>query len=99
MTNEMDISGKSGEENPANKVKVVRQQPYIDPEVGFVEGNHNYFVAVGDEENILEGMRQRGWSKEALEALKSGKVITRDVTSTPLGRVGHRENWSGKETE
>jgi hypothetical protein len=99
MTNEIDTPGKSGEEKPVKKVTVVRQQPYIDPEVGFVEGNPNNFVAAGDEESILEGMRQRGWSEAALQALKSGKSITRNVTVTPIGRVGHDENWSGKETE
>lgn len=90
---EQKDTGSAGD----RKVHIVREGPHVEPGVGFVEGNPNNFIAIGSADQIIEGLRQRGWSEEALEAFKSGKSISRNVTTTPLGRVGQDEKWPGKD--
>ena len=72
-----------------------------DPQEGFPEGTTvkregNAFVALGKEKEILDGMRSRGWSEEALKALKEGKSIRRNITPTPFGSSSE-EHWKGKD--
>lgn len=60
-----------------------------DPQAGFpddvtVKKGQGGFVAMGDEKSILDGMRSRGWSEEALKAFKEGKSIRRNITPTPF---------------
>lgn len=72
-----------------------------DPQAGMpddvtVKKGEGGFVALGDSESILKGMASRGWSPEALEALKSGKSISRNITQTGFG-ASSEENWEGKD--
>lgn len=93
---EQNIEG-SDTNNDDKKVIVIREGTHVEPGVGFVEGNPNNFVAIGPAEQIIQGLRDRGWSEEALAAFKRGESISRNVTTTPIGRVGHDEKWKGKD--
>jgi len=81
----------------ATSVKV--NDPQADmPDDVTVARKDGAFAAMGKEESILAGMRSRGWSEEALKALKEGKSISRNITQTGFG-ASSEEHWDGKDRE
>ncbi len=98
MTTEQSTGEGSPEENKSfpKEVKVVVPDPVVDAKEGFIQPPG--FLALGREEDLLIGMRARGWSEDALKALKSGKAIIRNFVPTPFG-THIEEDWLGKDKE
>ena len=88
--------------DPSKLIKAVEPDS-IGADGSYREGNPNNFAALGKEADILEALRQRGWSEAALTAFKSGKSITRNKMrpdqSKPEAEIILDEKWDGKKEE
>src|SRR3989339_1479765 len=71
--------------------------PVVGPE-GFTRPDAGASIALGEEEDILQYLREKGYSEEALKAFKSGKAIIVNHYNTPFG-VYREEKWVGKDEE
>lgn len=80
----------------ASKVKKI-EGPTIMTEKGFKTPAH---VLTGNEEDIFVALRAKGWSEEAIAALKSGKPVSRNKMVLKDEReLILEEKWEGKKSE
>lgn len=66
------------------------------PGVGFVPSQAGASIVVGDEEMVFADLRKRGYSEEAIAAIKNGKIIEVRIEETVFGTL-RTEKWEGKD--
>jgi hypothetical protein len=69
------------------------------PGVGFTKAPTVASISFGEEEKILDMLRSKGFSEEAIKAFRSGKPIQMLMQDTPFGTNIVSETWEGKEEE
>lgn len=93
---------KAEEERKGDPQKITKvvEPDSIGPDGSYYRGNPNNFAAVGKESDILEALRQKGWSEDAIAALKSGKTIVRQKLRPDPAKPGEEiilgEDWKDK---
>jgi hypothetical protein len=67
------------------------------PGVGFMKAPESASITLSSEGQILDMLKARGFSEEAVAAFKGGKIIQMTLQDTPFGINIVSETWQGKE--